>query len=93
MKYLPLVLLIMFSGLQYKLWLGDSGYLRLTRLDAEIVSQKQGNGELEQQNAQLSAEVKGLKQSLEAVEERARAELGMIRRGETFVQVIEPDSE
>lgn len=77
-------------GLQYPLWFGDGGALRLWRLEHEIAAQEAENARLRERNAALEAEVIDLKGGLEAIEERARAELGMIKKDETFYQVVEP---
>lgn len=79
-------------GLQYPLWLGDGGLLSYWKLKDEIAAQKEENARLRERNLALEAEVLDLKEGHEAIEERARAELGMVRRGETFYQLIERDS-
>jgi cell division protein FtsB len=76
-------------GLQYPLWLGDGGLLSLWKLSHEIGLQKSENARLRERNLALEAEVRDLKEGVEALEERARAELGMVRRGETLYQIIE----
>jgi cell division protein FtsB len=76
-------------GLQYPLWLGDGGVLALWKLKWEIAVQKLENSGLKERNLALEAEVRDLKEGYEALEERARAELGMVRRGETLYQIIE----
>lgn len=76
-------------GLQYPLWLGDGGLLAYWKLRQEIESQRVENELLRERNAALEAEVRDLKEGHEALEERARSELGMVRRGETFYQLIE----
>ncbi len=76
-------------GLQYPLWLGDGGVLALWKLKREISAQKLENAGLKERNLALEAEVRDLKEGYEALEERARAELGMVRRGETLYQIIE----
>lgn len=76
-------------GLQYPLWLGDGSVLSLWKLQREISAQAQENQRLRQRNLALEAEVRDLKEGVEALEERARAELGMVRRGETLYQIIE----
>lgn len=83
-------LMLAALGLQYPLWFGDGGALRLWRLEREIAAQEAENAQLRERNAALEAEVVDLKSGLEAVEERARAELGMIKKNETFYQVVEP---
>lgn len=89
MKVLLYILIGVLVGLQFPLWLGDGGALSLWKLQREITAQAQENQQLRQRNLALEAEVRDLKEGVEALEERARAELGMIRRGETLYQVIE----
>lgn len=76
--------------LQYPLWFGNGGLLALWGLKHEIAAQQDENRELAERNQALAAEVIDLKQGLEAIEERARIELGMVKGGETFYQVIDP---
>lgn len=75
--------------LQYQLWLGSGGIREAWRLEQVVTAQRQENETLRQRNDALEAEVRDLKSGLEAVEERARRELGMIRGGEVFYQVVE----
>jgi cell division protein FtsB len=75
--------------LQYPLWFGSGGVLALWRLNREIAAQQADNLGLKERNAALAAEVNDLKQGYEAIEERARSELGMVKKGETFYQVID----
>ena len=88
-KIIIYILLGILIGLQYPLWLGDGGALALWKLKREIAAQHSENGKLRERNLALEAEVRDLKEGYEALEERARAELGMVRRGETFYQMIE----
>jgi len=83
-----MVLLII---LQYRLWVGDGSLAEVHNLKQKIVIQQQELDQLHQRNKTLAAEVQDLKQGLEAIEERARSELGMIRKGEIFYQIIEPE--
>ncbi len=87
MKILAAILLFLFLLLQYDLWVGEGSMATVHHLQQAVQSQQQENAKLKQRNAALGAEVQDLKQGLEAVEERARSELGMIREGETFIQV------
>lgn len=73
--------------LQYPLWFGKGGWLLVWDYDRQLAAQREVNQGLEQRNAGLDAEVRDLKSGSEAIEERARYELGMIKRGEVFVQV------
>jgi cell division protein FtsB len=75
--------------LQYQLWLGNGGIRDAWRLQDAVAAQRRENEALHQRNDALEAEVRDLKSGLEAVEERARRELGMIRDGEVFYQVVE----
>jgi cell division protein FtsB len=88
MKWLAGALLSVVLLLQYRLWLSDDGVRELSRLDEAVAHQKAENAELEARNAQLIAEVADLKAGMAAIEERARSELGMIGRNETFYQVV-----
>jgi cell division protein FtsB len=89
MKGLIAVLIVVLLLLQYKLWFGDGNMREVWALREAIELQKQENQQLQERNAALEAEVQDLKQGLEAVEERARSELGMIKKDETFFQIIE----
>jgi len=90
-RLLFVVLLLMFVVLQYRLWVGQGSMAEVYRLQQQIDSQKQQLAEMQERNTRLRAEVQSLKTGLEAVEARARSDLGMIKEGETFFQVIEPE--
>lgn len=87
MNWPTLVLVVLIALLQYPLWLGKGGWLRVRDYDRQLQAQREVNQKLEQRNAALDAEVRDLKSGLDAIEERARYELGMIKEGEIFVQV------
>ena len=87
MNWPTLVLVALIALLQYPLWLGKGGWLRVWDYDRSLQAQREVNQKLEQRNAGLDAEVRDLKSGYEAIEERARYELGMIKEGEIFVQV------
>jgi cell division protein FtsB len=87
MNWPTLVLVVLIALLQYPLWLGKGGWLRVWDYDNQLQAQREVNQKLEQRNAGLDAEVRDLKSGFEAIEERARYELGMIKEGEIFVQV------
>jgi cell division protein FtsB len=92
MKWLALGLLLLLLVSQYRLWFAAEGSLaELHRLEQEIGRQQARNAELEARNARLEQEVIELQQGLETVEERARRDLGMIREGETYYQVVEDE--
>jgi cell division protein FtsB len=89
MKVLGAILGALIVLIQYPLWVGKGGWLRAWQLDKDLTAQKARNGEFEARNAALAAEVRDLKQGSEAIEERARRELGMIRRDEIFFQYVD----
>ena len=91
MKALIVILIVLLLILQYKLWFGDGNMREVWQLQTAIEAQKKENEKLRERNAALEAEVLDLKQGLEAIEERARNELGMIKKGETFYQFIESE--
>jgi cell division protein FtsB len=88
MRILAVALTAFVILLQYPLWLGKGGWLRVWSLERQVQEQKNANARLGQRNSALDAEVRDLKQGVEAIEERARYELGMIRQDEIFFQVI-----
>jgi len=91
LRLIALILMVLLGALQYRLWVGDGSLADLHRLDQSIGRQQHENAELRARNARLEADVVDLKTGLEAVEERARSELGMIRKGETFYQIVGRD--
>ena len=93
MRILVAILSILFVILQYDLWVGDGSLATVWHLHQEVEKQQAENEALKARNKALEAEVQDLKQGLDAVEERARNELGMIKEDETFVQVIEDERE
>ncbi len=88
MRALAYVLAGLLLVLQYPLWLGKGSWLRVWELDRSLAQQREANAKLRARNGAMDAEVRDLKQGLEAVEERARLELGMIRKDEVFYQVV-----
>ncbi|MCR4331998.1 MAG: cell division protein FtsB [Sulfuricaulis sp.] len=88
-KIATYVLLAILVLLQYPLWFGNGGVFAVWRLNREIAAQEQENTQLKDRNQALEADVNDLKQGLAAIEERARMELGMVKKGEVFYQVIE----
>jgi cell division protein FtsB len=89
MKLLALVLAMLIALIQYPLWLGKGSWLRVWEVGQEIRAQRELNQKLQSRNAALDAEVRDLKQGLEAIEERARSELGMIKQDEVFFQLLD----
>ncbi len=88
LRWLLVVLAITATMLQVRLWLSDDGYRKTLNLRTAVADQRAQNQSLQERNAALDAEVINLKQSLEAAEERARTDLGMIGPKETFYQVV-----
>ena len=89
MRILTIVFAALIVLLQYPLWLGKGGWLRVWEIDRQVRVQKDGNNKLRVRNDALDAEVRDLKQGYEAVEERARYELGMVKQDEIFFHVME----
>ncbi|MDX1381272.1 MAG: cell division protein FtsB [Xanthomonadales bacterium] len=88
MRALLALLLLVLLALQYRMWFGEGGYRDVQRLAQRVEEQARENELLAQRNRELQAEVEDLRQGLEAIEERARSELGMIREDEEFYQVV-----
>ena len=94
MKMLIGILIILLIGLQYKLWFGDGSLSEVVQLSKELETQKEKLRLLDERNRILEAQVLDLQNGLDAYEEKARNDLGMIKQGETFIQLIpaQPDS-
>ena len=90
LRIVLLLLLVLLAWLQYRLWFGNGGEREVAQLRAHVRQQARDNTGLQQRNDALAAEVDDLKSGEAAVEERARNELGMIKPGETFYRVVEP---
>ena len=91
MKLLVAILLVLLVWLQYKLWLGDGGVPEVLQLEEEIESVEVQVNALQERNKALDAEVIDLKKGIEAIEERARSEMGMVKKDELYYQVIDED--
>jgi cell division protein FtsB len=89
-RWIVLGLLVLIAALQLKLWTGAGGMPDAWRLRERVGAQAEQNGQLLRRNQDLGADVQDLKEGREAVEERARSELGMVKPGEVFYQVVEP---
>jgi cell division protein FtsB len=89
MKTLAAILATLIVLIQYPLWLGKGGWLRAWDTERKVAAQRASNDSMAQRNDALAADVRDLKQGLDAIEERARYELGMIRGDEVFFQVVE----
>jgi cell division protein FtsB len=90
MRLITLCLAALLLLIQYPLWLGKGGWLRVSEIDKQVAAAQRKNEELRARNAKLNSEVQDLKDGTGAVEERARYELGMIKQDEIFIQVLEP---
>lgn len=90
MRHLIAFLVVLLAGLQTQLWSGPGSLTALWDLDLRIAVQQRENEQLAERNRSLAAEVRDLKEGLEAVEERARSDMGMVGAGEVFFQIIEP---
>ncbi|MHA7881037.1 MAG: FtsB family cell division protein [Saccharospirillum sp.] len=90
MRALQLVLLLLFCVLQYRYWLADNGWRDVQRLNTDIATQEQVIERQLQRNATLEARVEDLKSGLDAVEELARSNLGLVKPGETFFVTPQP---
>ena len=89
MKLLTLALVALIVLLQYPLWLGKGSWLRVWEVDQQLRAQRETNQKLQVRNAALDAEVRDLKQGFDAIEERARGELGMVKQDEIFFQILD----
>jgi len=92
-KKIAFVLLVLFIWVQYKIWLQEGGIPEVLQLQKEVAIEQVQVEKLQERNQSLDAEVKDLKKGLEAIEERARSEMGMIKQGEIYYQVIEDKEE
>ncbi len=90
MRALAWTLAVLIVLLQYPLWLGKGSWLRVHELEREISAQRTANQALEARNVQLAAEAQDLHSGYDALDERARFELGMVRNNEVFFHVTEP---
>jgi cell division protein FtsB len=90
MKWLAAALLVVVILLQYRVWLSADGVHEVARLRQAVDVQRTENEQLVERNRQLAAQVRDLKTGIEALEESARSDLGMIARNETFYQVVPP---
>ena len=87
MRWLALVFAALIVALQYPMWLGKGGWLQVREYDRQLAEQREQNAKLKTRNEALDADVRDLKTGSEAIEERARSELGMIRQDEVFFQL------
>ncbi len=88
MRVVTYILLALLLLLQYPLWLGKGSWLKVWDIGRQVEAQKQINEQTQKRNAALDAEVRDLKRGTDALEERARSELGMVKQGEVFFQIV-----
>jgi cell division protein FtsB len=93
MRILAIVLGVLLIAIQFPLWFGKGGWLRAWELERQLATQRTVNSSLAARNAEVAAEVVSLREGREAIEERARHELNMVRDGEVFFQVLTPKPE
>jgi cell division protein FtsB len=89
-RWLALVFAALILAIQYPMWLGKGGWLQVREYDRQVALQREANAKLKARNDALDADVRDLKTGYEAIEERARADLGMIRQDEVFFQIQTP---
>src|SRR6185503_713425 len=87
MRWLALAFALLIVALQYPMWLGKGGWLQVREFDRHLAAQKEANAKLKSRNDALDADVRDLKTGFEAIEERARSELGMVKQDEVFFQL------
>lgn len=91
MRWFIAALAMLVLVLQYRIWMSPDGAREVMRLERAVAAQADENQQLETRNQQLAAEVRDLKQGLDAVEERARSDLGLVAPNETYFQVVPPE--
>lgn len=89
MRLLAIIFAVLIAALQWPLWVGKGGWLRVWQLDQQVAERKVYNGKLQERNDALEAEVGDLKTGTDAIEERARNELGMVKQDEVFFQILD----
>ena len=89
MRWISLILVALILLLQYPLWLGKGSWLKVWDLGRQVDEKKRANQQTQARNAVVDAEVRDLKQGTEAIEERARSELGMVKHDELFFQIVD----
>ena len=91
MRWFLSLLVVILLGLQYRLWIGQGSFAEVSSLQRQLEEQQQANQMLRDRNAVLEADVKALKKGLEGVEERARTDLGLIKKDETFYLLVDDE--
>ncbi|TXI16496.1 MAG: cell division protein FtsB [Nitrosomonas sp.] len=88
MKSLAFILVLLLVLLQYPLWLGKASWIKVLQVEQELAAARENNLQLQNRNSMLEAEVDDLKQGFEAIEERARSDLGMVKQNEILFQIV-----
>lgn len=88
MKFISAILIVLLCLLQYRLWLGKNSIPDYLEIQKQVAEQSKQNANLRQRNNLLMADISDLKMGIEAIEERARNELGLIKQGETFYRIL-----
>ena len=88
MKSLAFILVLLIVFLQYPLWFVTASWIKVLQVEQELVAARENNLQLQNRNSMLEAEVDDLKQGLEAIEERARSDLGMVKQNEILFQIV-----
>ena len=91
MRWLLIILTVLFVGLQFRLWVGEGSLAHKAELTKKVEQQRQINQQLQSRNQHVAQEVESLKTNLDSIEEKARKDLGMIKEGEIFYLVIDKD--
>ena len=89
MRWLLLILLVLLAGLQVRLWVGEGSLAHRAELNQQLEEQERENKLLRERNAIIATDIESLKTNLDSIEEKARADLGMIKEGEMFYLVID----
>lgn len=89
MKWVALTLLVILASLQYRIWFGQSSFREIKQQEARVELVKSENAELALRNQKILAEIHDLREGTDAIEERARYQLGMIKEGETFFRILD----
>jgi len=92
LRWLALAFIVLIAALQYPMWLGRGGWFQVRELDRQLAAQREESARLKARDDALDADVRDLKAGYEAIEERARSELGMVKQDEVFFQ-IQPQPE
>ena len=93
MRWLIIILFVLLAGLQWRLWIGEGSLAHRAELNRQLQQQEDDNQALRQRNQLIATDVESLKTNLDAIEEKARSDLGMIKQGETFYLVIDKNNQ